>query len=144
MAAPTARAMITTMRAGGMPVDAVARILRIQRSDIHECLSNGRIGSDARSRLSTIFRVASDELAGEYRAIYRVWRRPVGTDGRSLLDLLTAGRIDESAIRLACRALKPSVDRYAAMERNPLAIRMEGTGNPFVDEVPVADLGFGR
>jgi len=73
-----------------------------------------------------------------------VWGRPVQADGRSLADLLTAERFDEAAIRAACRVLRPAVERYAAMERNPLTNRMEGAGNPVLDEVPVADLGFGR
>jgi len=143
MAALTARTMLRTMRAGGMPVDAVARILKVERKDIYACIDKGRIPTAARSRLLTIFTIANEELAGEFRSMYRVWRRPMTADGRSLLDLLTADVLDEGAIRSACRDkdLKRSVERYAAMDRNPVVIRMEGYGNPVLDDLPIADLG---
>lgn len=135
--------MLRTMRAGGMPVDAVARILKVQRKDIYACIDKGRIPTSARSRLLTIFGIVNEELAGEFRSMYRAWRRTMTSDGRSLVDLLTADVLDERAIRSACRdkGLKRSVERYAAMGRNPAAIRMEAYGNPALDERPVADLG---
>jgi len=143
MAGLTARAMIKTMRAGGMPLDAVARILKVQRKDVLACVGTGRIPTPARSRLASIFGIVNEELGGEFRSMYRVWRRPLTDDGRSLLDLLSAEALDEAAIRSACRErdLKRSVERYAAMDRNPVTIRMEGYGNPALDDLPVADLG---
>ena len=136
------RAALCALRDGGMPVFAIAEICRVSRSTVYAWLKGGDL-RHAGCRLPALAEGLYCDL--NLGLLWKVRRRPLQA-GDTLLDRLTADRIDPVSIRAACEELRAGVERDVrrAAERALRFPRGEGRiPNAAVDDAVVADMGDG-
>ena len=127
--------MVAQLRNGGLPVAAVAEILKVERKTVYAWLGGTYPHQANAARIETLYALLGDGKV-DLRNFYRVWNRKLEHLG-SVHDLLTADYLDEPAIRSALEVLRPAIARHAehAASRRPSA---PGSGYPVIDEMPGA------
>jgi hypothetical protein len=132
--------MVTRLKDNGLPVAAIADIARVERKTVYSWLDGSATPrKQHEERMWTLFTLLRKAAGGSYRPIYRVWNSK-GADGVTLKDLLTAESLDVRAIEAKLGELAGSIERYARMDRAKAPNPRVSTGNPVLDELPVADL----
>lgn len=129
--------MVGHMRDAGLPISAIAEMLRVERKTIYAWLDGAVVRKENAERISALFDVLTASEGENFKPIYRVWNQPIGGAG-SLRALLTAENLDIHAIQEAVHALEGALAHYARIEGN--VGRGKRDGNPVTDATPVADL----
>lgn len=132
------RAMVATLRDGGLPVAAIAEMARVERKTVYAWLDGGEARPERESRLVALHGLLTG--AGlDLRGLWRVASRPLAS-GATLRQLLGAETLDATAVTAALRALEPAVARQTRSETARLPASVSAR-NAVLDDVPVADLG---
>jgi hypothetical protein len=130
----TAQEMIANLRNGGMPVSAIADIMRVERKTIYAWLSGGEVRKPNLQRADQVHALLTGVLGVDVRGVYRFWNTKI--DGnKTLRDLMTADNIDDLAVRSALDNLRPAALRAMASEKK---MSRQGPTNAVLDEIPEA------
>jgi len=130
----TAQEMIANLRNGGLPVSAIADVMRVERKTIYAWLSGGEVRKPNLQRAGQIHALLTRVSGVDVRGVYRFWNTKM--DGnKTLRDLMTADNIDDLAVRSALDNLRPAALRAMASERK---MSRQGPTNAVLDEIPEA------
>jgi hypothetical protein len=129
--------MVTHLRDGGLPILAIAEIVKVERKTVYSWLD----GVDAREaharRVETLFEVLAKSKI-DLRSLYRIWNRTL-EHGCSIRQMLTADFLSERAIKDALNVLGPALAKHSEHDAVRRAPR-DGARNPVIDEMPEAGL----
>ncbi|MGB9407539.1 MAG: hypothetical protein WCA89_08380 [Terracidiphilus sp.] len=130
----TAQEMIANLRNGGMPVSAIADVMRVERKTIYAWLSGGEVRKPNLQRADQVHALLTKVSGVDVRGVYRFWNTKI--DGnKTIRDLMTADNIDDWAVRSALDNLRPAALRAMVSERK---MSRQGPTNAVLDEIPEA------
>jgi hypothetical protein len=102
--------MVAALKAGGLPIAAIADILGVERKTVYSWLDGVEALAANHERLRVVHNVLAGVENGALKYYHRLWERKL-PDGSSLKALLMAGKIDEQRLRGALLFLRPVVTR---------------------------------
>lgn len=109
--------MVQQLRAGGLPVSAIADVVDVERKTVY-AWEVGNVPQPANAeRLRQLHEVLSGEAEGTLRFLHRLWERRL-PDGSTLRSLLLAPEIDVARARTAVEAFRPAAMRAMGASRD--------------------------
>ncbi len=129
----TAQEMVSWFRNEGLPIAAIAEIVRVERKSVYAWINGGHVQEPNQDRLEKLYNLLSDKKQAELIHLYRFWNRQL-MSGASLGCLLCEESLNVQAIKAALSELWPMALRAkkSAMMHGG---KNSGKGNPFLDEI---------
>ena len=129
--------MVTKLRDGGLPIAAIAEVVKVERKTVYGWLDGVEPRELHAKRIETLYRLLG-KYGTDLRSLYRVWNRNL-EHGFSIRHFLTAEPISELSVEAALDHLRLAMERHSARDvarRSP----RKGARNPVIDEMPVASM----
>lgn len=126
--------IVSELRAGGMPVAAIADAMKVERKTIYSWLSGGDARLPHAERAVLIHSLLTSIPGMSVRNIYRFWNTPVA-EGNTLRSLVSSPTINRQLVASILTRLRPAAKKARDAERKMSRI---GIGNPILDELPEA------
>jgi hypothetical protein len=127
--------MVARLRAGGLPIAAIAEIIKVERKTIYSWLDGVAPREAHAARIEMLFKLFNGGKV-DLRTLYRVWNRKL-EHGNSIREMLAAEYLSEPAIRDALALLSPAMARHAKRDADRRA-PADGARYPVIDEMPEA------
>jgi hypothetical protein len=129
--------MVTYLRGGGLPIAAIAEIVKVERKTVYSWLDGVEAREAHATRVETLFGLLAKNKI-DLRSLYRVWNRTL-EHGSSIRQMLTADFLSEPAIKDALNILGPALAKHSERDAVRRAPR-DGARNPVIDDMPEAGL----
>lgn len=118
---------LESMKASGLPVVAMAGILRMDRKTVHAWLDGAEVDASASERHAVVRPLIDEAFGTNLKTVFRLWNTR-NRDGMSLGELLAAETVDTWAVKDYLAFFAPAIRRYTAQDAAP---RPSGRGgNP--------------
>ncbi|MFK0329696.1 hypothetical protein ACIQUB_01070 [Rhizobium sp. NPDC090275] len=130
-------ATIREMQQNGLPVSAIADLMRVERKTVYAWMKDTQPRRDAIDRLTVVYPIIKDGFGTNLKTVHRMMKTK-DRSGVSLEELLTAQVIDATAVNRYLATFAPAIKRYAAQDA---ALWSSGKGNAILDEMPIAVVG---
>jgi hypothetical protein len=102
----TAHEVLTWLQHDGLPIAAIADIVRVERKSVYAWMNGGPIRPQNQNRLEKLHNLLSNNALTELSDLYRFWNRKL-VNGTSLALLLKEENLDAPAIKKALDELWP-------------------------------------